>query len=132
MPAVEHDATVESTPLHGLHNASVLTDGVSLAMHCDELTADKHLTMLFEGQMMRQRLPAQILLDTSASVSFVSPSLLKKLNLAYLPVEAKLRLATNSEAPILGRVKLKLKIQQFVAIVPCLVTDLCADFGVIL
>ena len=65
VPAVDHDATVETTPLHDLRKEKVLTDVVSMATHCDELTTDKQLTMLFEGQVLRHRLPSALVSNST-------------------------------------------------------------------
>ena len=95
-------------------------------------STDKHLTMLLEGHTCHQRLKLHMLLDTGATVNFVSPKALTELKLPYQPADDKLRLADNTETDIVGKVKLKIKIQHFVALVPCYVTDLCQDFDVIL
>ena len=70
--------------------------------------------------------------NTGASAKFASPRILQQLKLSTEPAAAKLRLADNSETAIIGKVKLKIKLQHFVATVPCSVTDLCQDFDVIL
>ena len=41
-------------------------------------------------------------------------------------------MADDSSAPILGKVRLRLKLQSFVCTVTCYVTDLCDEFDVIL
>ena len=41
-------------------------------------------------------------------------------------------MADDSSAPILGKVRLRLKLQSFVCTVTCYVTELCDDFDVIL
>ena len=84
--------------------------------------------MLFEGGTITQDLSYTVLMDTGASANFISPQLLKRLQLECQPADAKLRLADNTEAPILGKVQLRLKIQQFSTVVWCYVTDLCSDF----
>ena len=76
------------------------------------LSTDKHLTMLFEGGTTKQGLSFIILMGTGASANFISPQLLKRLQLECQPADAKLRLADNTEAPLLGKVQLRLKIQQ--------------------
>ena len=115
-----------------LHNASLVSDNdvddKPQDVDSHVLSTDKHLSMLLEGCTCQQRLRVQILLDTGASSNFVSPRLLQELSLSSQPTEAKLRLADNSEASILGRVKLKLKVQHSSADVVCFVTDLCQEF----
>ena len=91
--------------------------------------------MLFEGGFSgqdRSRLEAPILLDSGASSNFVSPRLLRQLAITYKSTSAKLRLANDSESPILGKVRLRFKLQHFTATVSCFVTDLCGDFDLIL
>ena len=50
----------------------------------------------------------------------------------YTSSSAKLKLADNSEAPILGKVRLRFKLQNFTAAVSCFVTDLCDEFDLML
>ena len=57
-------------------------------------------------------------MDTGASANFVSPRILQQLKLSTEPA-AHLRLADNGETAIIGQVKLKTKLQHFVATVPC-------------
>ena len=66
---------------------------------------------------------APILLDSGASSNFVSPRLLQQLAISFKPTSAKLRLANNSESPILGKVRLRFKLQHFSDTVTCFVTD---------
>ena len=115
------DITVERTPLHGLHHATVVPDHVDAmtAQQPSVLSTDKHLTMLLEGQCSRQRLKLQILMDTGASCNFVSPRILAQLKMSYQTAEAQLRLADNSEAAVLGKVSLRFKIRNFAAAIPC-------------
>ena len=96
------------------------------------ISTDKHLTLLFEGRSGQPGLKLRSLMDTGASTCFISPNILKALQLKQYPSEAKLKLADNSESPITGKVQLRIRIQQFSAMVWCYVTDLCADFDVIL
>ena len=130
--AAAPDIAVEQTPLHSLHNAVLCS--VELQSDCADhvLSTDKHLTMLFEGLILHQRLPATILLDSGASTNFVHPKLVQQLRMHMQPASASLRLADNTEAPILGKVKLRLRMQGFSAAIPCYVTTLCEDFDVIL
>ena len=96
------------------------------------LSTDKHLTMLFEGGTTKQGLSFTMLMNTGASANFTSPQLLKRLQLECQLADAKLLLADNTEAPILGKVQLRLKIQQLSTVVWYYVTDLRKDFDVIL
>ena len=134
IPVNTVDIAVESTTLHGLHNATVVHDNTdAIPVPDSSITGtDKHLTMLFEGTTVQQRLKLQVLLDTGASANFVSPRVLADLNMQFQPAGAKLRLAGDTEAAILGKVKLKVKLQHFTALVPCFVTELCQDFDLIL
>ena len=124
------DRAVEGTPLHALHNCTL--HATNAVPDDQPLSTDKHLTMLFEGGTTKQGLSFTILMDTGARANFISPQLLKRLQLQCQPADAKLRLADNIEAPILGKVQLRLKIQQISTVVWCYVTDLCKDFDVIL
>ncbi|KAA6428689.1 MAG: hypothetical protein FRX49_01564 [Trebouxia sp. A1-2] len=56
----------------------------------------------FQGDAAQ--LEAPVLLDSGASSNFVSPRLLQQLAITYNSSSAKLRLANDSEAPILGKV----------------------------
>ena len=135
VPSVKADLTVEKTPLHSLHNATVMHGNCNAmtAPSTTVISTDKHLTMLFEGSTVQQRLKLRILMDTGASANFVSPRILKDLKMTFLlEAGAKLRLVDNSETAILGKVTLKLSMQHFTAVVPCYVTDLRHDFDVIL
>ena len=120
----------DGRPVHGLHGATVVS-----AVHFSHLSPDGHLSMLFEGSFGGEdggRLKAPILLDSGAITNFVSPSLLKQLAISFTSSSAKLKLADNSEAPILGKVRLRFKLQNFTATVSCFVTDLCEEFDLIL
>ena len=98
--------------------------------------------MLFEGSFRGDfdgrgggyggQLNFPILFDTGASSNFVNPTLLQKLGISYVPSSSTLRLADDSSAPILGKVRLRFKLQSFTSIVSCYVTDLCNEFDVIL
>ena len=61
---------------------------------------------------------APILFDTGASSNFVSPKFLKQAAVSYS--SATLRLADDSSAPILGKVRVRLKLQSFVCTVTLL------------
>ena len=74
---------------------------------------------------------APILFDTGASSNFGSPRFLKQAAISYSSYSATLRLADDSSAPILGKVRLRLKLQS-ACTVTCYVTDLCDEFDVIL
>lgn len=96
---------------------------------------DGRLSMLFEGSFGGDdggRLKAPILLDSGASTNFVSPRLLKQLSISFTTSSAKLKLADNSDAPILGKVRLRFKLQNFTATVSSFVTGLCEEFDVLL
>ena len=70
-PTVETDLTVEKTPLHNLHNATVMHENCN-AMSAPDTTVvstEHHLTMLFEGRTVQQRLKLCILMDTGATLS---------------------------------------------------------------
>ena len=98
--------------------------------------------MLFEGSFRGDfdgrgggyggQLNFPILFDTGASSNFVNPTLLQKLGISYAPSSSTLRLADDSSAPILGKVRLRFKLQSFTSVVSCYVTDLCDEFDVIL
>ena len=71
-------------------------------------------------------------LKQPTSANFVSPRLLQQLGITYSSPTATLRLADDSSAPILGKVRLKFKLQSFTCTVTCYVTDLCDEFDLIL
>ena len=122
LPVVAGKAFPDGRLLHGLHGATV-----AAAADCRDLSPDGRLSMLFEwtfGGADGGRMTAPILLDSGASTNFVSPCLLKQLAVSY---PYKLRLADNSEAPILGKVRLRFKLQNFTATVSCFVSNLCED-----
>ena len=117
-------------PVHKLHIATV----ASVAQGVDT-PVDKSLAMLFERCFWGEHgrgLSAPVLLDSGASSNFVSPSFLQQLGISHSPSSAKLKLADSSEAPILGKVRLRFKLQHFTATATCFVTDLCDEFSVIL
>ena len=129
VPSAAHAACDQGQPVHGLNSASVTS-----AAACPE-PPDERLAMLFEGGFQGQdgaRIEAPVLLDSGASSNFVSPRLLRQLALSYSSSSAKLRLANNSEVPILGKVRLRVKLQNFTVTVACHVTDLCGEFDLIL
>ena len=120
--------------MHRLHNATVLS-----AAHDSDLESEERLAMLFEGSFHggiggrgNGILTSPILFDSGASSNFVSPRLLHQLAISYSPSSVTLRLADDSSAPILGKVKLRFKLQFFTGIVSCYVTDLCDEFDMIL
>ena len=72
--------------------------------------------MLFGGSLDRGGLDglgltACILFDTGASSNFVSPRFLKQAAISTSSSSATLRLADDSSAPILGKVRVRLKLQ---------------------
>ena len=90
--------------------------------------------MLFEGRFgggPHDGL-APVLLDSGASANFVSDGLLHTLGVSYPTLAATLRLADKSEAPILGRPELRLKLQHFLVVAVCYIPELCSDFDIIL
>lgn len=134
-PTAADQALGHGQSMHRLHNATVLS-----AAHDTDLDSDQRLAMLFEGSFPGHvrgggrdgNLVAPILFDTGASANFVSPRLLQKLEISYAPCSATLRLADDSSAPILGKIRLRLKLQSFTCTVSCYVTDLCDEFDGIL
>ena len=129
VPSAAHAAGDQGMPVHGLHSATVMS-----ANACPE-PADERPAMLFEGDFSGQdgfRLEAPVLLDSGASFNFVSPRLLRQLATTYKPTSAKFRLANNSESPILGKFRLRFKLQHITAMVSCFVINLCGDFDLIL
>ena len=99
--------------------------------------SDERLAILFEGSLRGggldgRGLTAPILFDTGAVSNFVSPRFLKQAAISYSSSSATLRLADDSSAPVLGKVRLGLKLHSFVCTVTRYVTDLCDEFDVIL
>ena len=131
IPAAEIDRTVERTPLHSLHNCTVQANAAALPDQ-SVISTDKHLTLLFEGRTGQPSVKLRTLMDTGASACFVSPRKVQELGLKLHPADATLRLADNTESPITGKVQLRIRIQHFSAMIWCFVTELCADFDVIL
>ena len=138
VPTAADQALERGHSMHRLHNATV----PSLA-HDSDLESDERLAMLFEGTFPCPTpgaisgggdggVTSPVLLDTGASANFVSPRLLRQLAVSYAASSATLRLADDSSAPILGKVRLCLKLQTFSCTVTCYVTDLCDEFDVIL
>ena len=84
--------------------------------------------MLYEGLCIGDHgghLGTTVLLDTGATSNFVSQKVLRQLSIKYHCSGSTLKLADNSEAPILGKVRLRLNIENFTTTVTCYVTDLC-------
>ena len=130
VPSAAHAACEQGHPAHSLQGAAVIS-----AAACPKPTpSNERLAMLFEGNFQGEaaRLEAPVLLDSGASSNFVSPRLLQRLAITYSSSSAKSRLANDSEAPILGKVRLRFRLQNFTATVTCFVTDLCEDFDLIL
>ena len=131
VPSGADQALSHGQYMHRLHNATVLS-----AAHDSYSESNERLAMLFEGTFNGSRpyggLTAPILLDTGASSNFVSPRLLQRLGITYSPTTATLRLADDSSSPILGRVRLRFRLQSLTCTVTCYVTDLCSDFDLIL
>ena len=132
MPSAADQALGRGQSMHRLHNATVLSAAAD-----SDFESDERLAMLFEGSLGGSgldghgQLTAPILFDTGASSNFVSPRLLKQAAISYSSSSATLRLADDSSAPILGKVRLRLKLQSFACTVTCYVTDLCDEFDVI-
>ena len=110
MPTGANQAFSSGQSMHRLHNATVLS-----AAHDSGLESDERLAMLFEGSFTggfggraHDGLTSPILFDSGASSNFVSPRLLQQLSVTYTPSGATLRLADDSSAPILGKVRLTL------------------------
>ena len=135
VPSGADQAFSSGQSMHRLHNAVV-----SSAAHDSDLESDERLAMLFEGAFQGgfggrghgDGLNSPILFDSGASSNFVSPRLLQQLGISYSPSGATLRLADDSSAPSLGKVRLRFKLQSFTGIATCYVTDLCDEFDVIL
>ena len=134
VPTGANQAFSSGQSMHRLHNATVLSDA-----HDSGLESDERLAMLFEGSFTggfggraHVGLTSPILFDSGASSNFVSPRLLQQLSVTYTSSGATLRLANDSSAPTLGKVRLRFKLQSFTGIVTCYVTDLCDEFDMIL
>ena len=72
-----------------------------------------------------------MLLNSVTSSHFVSLGFLQQLGMSHSSSNAKLNLADSSGAPILGKVRLRFKLQHFTATATCFVTDLCDEFSVV-
>ena len=132
VPTGADQALNRGQSMHRLHNATVVS-----AAHDSNLESNERLAMLFEGHFGRSGrndggLTAHILFDSGASSNFVSPRLLQQLAVSYSPTTATLRLADDSSSPILGKVRLRFKLQSFTSTVTCYVTTLCDEFDLIL
>ena len=131
VPSDAYQAMGPGQNMHRLHNAVVVATANS---DMDTHEPDGHLAVLFEGRFgggPHDGL-APVLLDSGASANFVSPGLLQTLGISYPTSSATLRLADNSEAPTLGRAKLRFKLQHFLVVADFYVTELCSDFDIIL
>ena len=49
-PTVETDLTAEKTPLHDLHNATVVQGKCNAMTDTTMISTDNHFTLLFEGR----------------------------------------------------------------------------------
>jgi len=133
VPTGADQALNRGQSMHRLHNATVLS-----AADDSNLESSERLAMLFEGSFYgnvggrHDGVTSSILFDSGASSNFVSPRLLQQLAVSYSSSSATLRLADDSSAPILGKVRLRFKLQSFTGIVSCYVTDLCDEFDMIL
>ena len=94
--------------------------------------------MLYEGLCIvchRGHLGTTVLLDTGATSNNVSPRVLQQVSISYHSSTNSLKSADDSEAPILSKVRLRLKIQNFTATIQqhvgCCVTDLAESFDVV-
>lgn len=115
------DITLEGTPLHRLHNAAVMQEQVTIPHGIQ--TTNQHLTMLLEGSAPNTEGIVRTSVDTRASASFASPRLLARLGTAWENTSASLRLADTTEAKLTGKAVLKLKIQNFLTVLHCYVTE---------
>ena len=132
VPSNANQALGSGHSMHRLHNATVLS-----AASDSSFASDERLAMLFEGSLGGggfdgPGLTASILFDTGAFSNVISTRFLKQAAISHSSSSATLCLADDSSAPILGKVRLSLKLQSFVCTVTCNVTDLCDDFDVIL
>ena len=109
--------------MHRLHYATVLSAAAD-----SDFESDERLAMLFEGSLGGSRsdghggLTAPILFDTGASSNFVSPRLLKQAAISSSS-SATLRLADDSSAPILGKVRLRLKLHRMLLVLVMLISN---------
>ena len=112
--------------MHRLHNATV-----GSAAHDSDSEADERLAMVIEGSLTGGLCGADaggltaVLLDTRATANFVSPRL-QRVAITYSSSP------DDSSTPILGRVRLSLKLQSFKCTVTCYVIDLCEQFTLFL
>ncbi len=134
VPTGADQALNRGQSMHRLRRATVLS-----AAPDSDLESDVRLAMLFGGSFLRDGggrhyggLTSPILFDSGASSNFVSPRLLQQLAVTYSPTSVTLRLADDSSAPILGRVRLRFNLQSFTGVATCYVTDLCDEFDMIL
>ena len=144
VPTGADQALSRGQSMHRLHRASVVPSVAASNGSSLDLESDERLAMLFEGAFggslrwggggQHGGLTSSILLDTGASTNFVSPRLLQQLGISYSSSSsATLRLADDSSATILGKIKrLRFKLQSFTCTVSCYVTDLCDEFDLIL
>ena len=138
VPTGADQALSRGQSMHRLHHATLASS--SSSPQDSDLESDERLAMLFEGSFVghfagRLRdggVDAPILLDSGASANFVSPRLLKHLAVTCSPSSLTLRLADDSSAPILGKVRLRFRLQSFSCTATCYVTDLYDEFDLIL
>ena len=112
---------------HPLHNAVVRHSQACVAQ---APVTDQPLTMLFEGTI--DGVKCCNLLDSGASANCISDAAIERLGLVMAPTQASLELADGNTSPILGRVKVKLKMGAFHSHLFCYVTRLADPFDLIL
>ena len=100
--------------MHRLHSATVLSAASDSSFESDERLAMLSGGSLGGGGLDGPGLTACILFDTGASSNFVNPRFLKQAAISTSSSSsATLRLADDSSAPILGKVRLRFKLQLF-------------------
>ena len=113
---------------HPLHTAVVQRSSQTCVAQAAVI--DQPLVMLFEGTIDGVR--CCTLLDSGASTNFISDADIERLRLVMAPTQASLELADGNILPILGRVKVKLKMGAFHSHQLCYVTKLADPFDLIL
>ncbi|DBA79948.1 TPA: hypothetical protein ACH3X1_008153 [Trebouxia sp. C0004] len=114
-----YEALGRGQSMHRLHNATVLA-----ASHDSDLESDERLAMLFEGSFLGDCIGRGGSTGGSNGGQLTAPILFDNLPILSIldslkdPSSATLRLADDSSAPILGKVRLRFKLQSFILLSP--------------
>ncbi len=75
---------------------------------------------------------ASVLVDSGASHCFANASFCEEIGLRFMPLSAELQVANGETVPVVGSVRVEVKVQQYTEQLTLLVTDLAERYGIIL